>query len=360
VKTQREFKYRHENFYVTSFSFHNNHKVLSALEFCIRIENKSNSLQLPNFKDAKEADDFYKKYVKRFSELAKKYKAKFNSDFIEFLKNNPETMKRFCDGSPYPNNELVQEIDMWGALLSCNKKYDYVYYKTPNNGYYFDRQGEYSYKGEIRNGKPNGKGNNKGWEGTFKDGKKTGRFNWYLTCSRYDWSNLGIGGFSYQWFQFKKTGTCVNDEWEGEVIYEITCPNHSTRKDEVKEYYSKGKNTKSIVVSKALSDDLREQERLARERDNEWKRQKEAERRRLSSVNENNVMQYVESISDYNDGEYKVVFKDGKSGYIKYNPSKGWGVECGWAFFFTPDYCYPEPNSKTAAILKLFKDKHDL
>lgn len=363
VKTRREFKYRHEHYYVTSFSFHNNHKVLSALEFAIRLENRNYDLKLPNFQDADKANTFYQKYVKKNADLAKRYKEKFNVDFGKYLKENPESMKRFCEGSPYSNNDLVNQLDVWQLLWESNRKYDYVFYRTSNNGYYFDKQKKYAYQGDLKNGKPNGRGKNFGWEGTFTDGKKNGQFTLYYTNREYHRSDLGIGGFNYEWFKFKKTGKCVNDEWEGEVVFEITCPNHSAGKDVVKEYYSKGKCTNSTLVSRALSDDLRKKEQLASERNSEWRRQREAERQQLSSVTENTVMQYVKSIEEYQSlpNTYKVIFKDGKSGDIKYDPSKGgWGAECGWAFFFTPDYCFPSPNSKAAAIFKLFKDKHDL
>lgn len=360
-------KYGDEVSFIISFSFHNKPDLLSAFELCVRAESKDPNLKIPPITNLNESTLFYQKYVKKNSKLATEYKATFKAEFSKYLKENPEGMKTFCQGSPYTNNELVKELDVWQLLMDCNRKYDYVYYLTQSksNGYYFDKQRKYAYQGDLKYGKPNGKGKTLGWEGTFKDGKKNGQFTWSYTNMKYDKSNLGIGGFSINNFNFKKTGKCVNDQWDGEVVYEISCPNRSTRKDVVKEYYSKGKCTKTKLVSKALSDDLREKDRLASERAkeqaNERNRRYEQERRqyeqKVSSVNESNVMNEVESIKKFREDKfgitYTVTFDDRHNmyGYINYRKSDGkWGVEGG----FFGGYIYPDPNSKAAAILELY------
>lgn len=367
-------KYGDEVTFVKSFSFHNKPDLLSAFLLCVRCECKDPNLTMPPITNLNESNLFYQKYVKKNSKLATEYKATFKAEFSKYLKENPEGMKTFCQGSPYTNNELVKELDVWQILGDCNRKYDYVYYLTQSNGYYFDKQKKYAYQGDLKYGKPNGKGKTLGWEGTFKDGKKDGRFTWSNTDRTYSKSNLGIGGFSLYEFNFKKTGKCVNDQWDGEVVYEILCPNRSTRKDVVKEYYSKGKCTKTMLVSKALSDDLREQERIARVRANERQRQeaerqrqkeaerqwqREAERRQAESVNENNVMNEVKSIEKYKEDRsrivYNVTFKDGKSNWIRYWKSDGkWAAYVGGFW----EYYEPYPNSKTAAILEAYKHEH--
>lgn len=359
-KTRTEYKYRREFIYVTSFSFRNNKDMLSCVELCVQCANKNFNLKLPSFQNFNEANAFYQKYVRPFPKVVEVFKEEFVPKLSEYLQNNPDAMKRFCEGSPYQNNELAKEIDVWSLLLQCNKKYDYVYYLTADNGYFFDKSGAFKYQGDIRNGKPNGKGKNWGWErlskvsweGTFKDGKKDGSF----TCTYYYFNRTDD-------LKEKLTGTCVDDEWEGEVVKETTCKNSSYSNID-KEYYSKGKLVKSELISDRMSKDLEEQERIRREQkalEEKRAREREAERRqRESSVNVNNVMNEVKSIEKEGEDssciKYTVRFKDGKSGWIRYWKSDGkWGAYVGdlWN-----GYDEPSPNSKEAAILLVYKYEH--
>ncbi|MBR4390684.1 MAG: hypothetical protein IKT08_01070 [Bacteroidales bacterium] len=371
VRTRSELKFRKNHTYVTSFSFHNNHKVLSTLEFAIRLENRNQNLRLPSFQDLNEANTFYQQYVKRFSKIAGDYKEEFKSSFSQTLSDNPEALKRFCDGSPYLNNELVKELDVWQLLARAEKKYNFVYYSTANNGYYFDMANKLSYNGELRNGKPNGKGNSRGWEGTFVDGIKKGSFIYTLTQDRYEGVRRASesddsGRYDY-WdkFTFKRTGNCVDDQWDGEVRLEITCAK-CPGSDVYKETYSKGQLIKKDLVSDNLTNNLNEQRirENARLQANREQARRLAEERRLqeASVNVNTVRSFVKSITEYKDSgnwvEFEVNFTDGRMGWIEYNKSKGeWAGQDGW-FFGDAKYYYPTPNSQDAALLVLYKFLH--
>lgn len=372
IKTRNELKFRKNHTYITSFSFHNNCKVLSTLEFAVRLENRNQNLKLPSFQDLNEAYAFYQQYVKKFSKVSGEYKEEFKSSFSQTLSDSPEALKRFCEGSPYLNNELVKEIDVWQLLVRAEKKYDYVYYLTANNGYYFDRDNKFNYNGELRNGKPNGKGNNRGWEGTFMDGIMTGPFTYTSTRDRYEGasraSQLGNSDRYDYWdkFTFKRTGNCVNDQWDGEVRLEITCAK-CMGSDVLKEYYSKGQLVRKELLSDNLTNNLDEQrirEEARRQAVEERIRRAEEERRlQEASVNVNTVRGFVKSINQSSDKgnwvEFRVDFTDGEMGWIEYNKSRGeWAGQDGWDIFGEPTFFYPHPNSQDASLVVLYKFLH--
>ena len=232
ITTETRLKYGAEVTFVKSFRFHNDHKKLSSLEFGLQIENQNTKLKLPSFTNVKEAEGFYQKYVKNSSKHAKKYKEQFCEVFTNYCKSNPDELKKFCDASPYDNVEILKELDVRSLLANADRKYDYIYYCSANNGYFFDSKGDFHYQGDIRNGMPNGHGKNNGWEGTFVDGKKVGTFTLSTSANHYDWSDTGVGGVGgNDWFFFKRTGTCVNDKWDGEVVLEVTHQNSGTLSD---------------------------------------------------------------------------------------------------------------------------------
>lgn len=79
-------------------------------------------------------------------------------------------------------------------------------------------------------------------------------------------------------------------------------------------------------------------------------------------ISENEVMDYVASIEKDKENDdritYEVHFKDGKSGWIEYNKDDGkWGGQIGY-YFLDANFYYPVPNSKSAAILKLYRYLH--
>ena len=373
VKTRREFKYRHEYFYVTSFSFHNDHKILPTLEFAIRLENKNQKLKLPNFQELNETSSFYQKYVKNVPKVAGKFREEFKSVFSQYLSGNPDALKRFCDGSPYQNNELVHGLDVWQLLCRSQKKYDFVYYLSANNGYYFDKNNQYNYNGELKNGLPNGRGNNRGWEGTFKDGKKTGPFTYKKNRDYYEGARRASepdeDNGHYEFFDkytYKYTGNCVNDQWEGEVRVEIA-GTKGFGSDIYIEHYSHGQMTNSTLVSENLTDRLLAQRISENNRIRSIRQQirqmQENQRLEEASVNVNTVRNYVKSIDQDTDRgnwvSFEVKFTDGKSGWIEYDKSKGtWGGQVGWDYFGFVKYDYPNPNSQTAAILVLYRYLH--
>lgn len=356
---EHEFKYRREYTYVhiISFSFQNNKDVLSCLELCVRSVNKNLNLKLPFSKNVNEVNTFYQKYVAPFPKAVDLFNEEFLPKYREWLINDPEAVKQLCKGSPYPNNDFVKTLDVWQILCQCNKKYDYVYFLTTNNGYYFDKNGAYNYQGQIGNGMPNGQGQNMGWEGTYVNGKKNGAF-----THRYSDQISN---------QIKSTGICVDDEWDGEVVKETTNPFYQPYSNIEKEYYSQGKLIRTELVSDQLTKEKERQTRLemerrkAEEREAERRRaqreaEKRAEKEKLSSLNVNNIMKEVESIEKKDEDrlriEYSVRFKDYRWSEIYYNKHDGkWEV---YEFGLFYDYYAPEPNSKEAAILLLYQKTH--
>lgn len=353
VRTSREVKYRREYIYVTYFEFHNNPQQLGRLEYYVRLENKNQSLKLPSFKDIIAANTFYQKYVKsKASSLVNMYKREFATEFTNYLRSDPQVLKRFCDSSPYLNNDLVNEIDVLGLIKDFTGKYDYVYLKTATSGYYFDKAKRFRYIGEIRNGLPNGKGHTQGatarWEGTYKDGVKNGQFTYTYTNKYYRGIEplLVIDGYDgyNDIITYKMTGNCVNDQWSGEVRTEITCTT-SRYSDVITEYYSNGKASQRRVVSNRMTQDIQEMRVMQKVSDVYLVREDDAP---PSSM-------------------YKVIFKDGYMGiiqHLKYDNVNQW---------VTQAYCPPNVDisdadnyviirkiatTKNGAIVELYKIIH--
>ena len=373
-EVEREYRWGDYDETIVAFSFVYSDPAFNTLCFALRLANNDKDLQMPSYHNIGESSDFYQRYVKRFSELSDIFKSQFFPEFTSYVINNPEGMKRFCDGSPYSNKELLKDVDVWKLLAKSRKaQYAYVYLLEANNGFIFDTRGRYH--GEIRNSLAEGQGtlyNDKGkWVGTFKSGKMNGVVTNTQKSSKYG-SYLASyrGGFTIEY-----KGICVEDQWDDEVVKTVTTsgvespyrPIYCNNSDVEKLYYSKGKFIKSTTMSTSLSDylnkEMKNQEELARQWDLTWQAKQEAEKLRQSQVNINNVMNEVESIEQYSENSnwttYEVKFKDGKSGLIEYYKTKGeWGGEDGYDILFFPYFNYPHPNSRAAAILILYQYVH--
>lgn len=377
--TRTETKYRKEFTYVTSFSFSNNKDVLSRLEICVRSANKNLNLQLPSVQNFNEISAFYQKHVGPFPKVVEVFKEEFAPKCCEWYCNHPEAVKQLCEGSPYPNADFVKALGVWQILCQYSK--NCVFLIDANRGYIFDNNGRYD--GQIRNGKAEGQGTRyegqKKWEGTFKNGKKAGSF----TCSSrgeyytddYYGNGLCISGCPC--YTFISTGNCVDDQWDGEVKTVVTC---STRGESntIKHQYSNGQLVKRVIEWDNLTraeeyDRWKKEERKKREKIE--KERREAERRlELSSVNVNNIMNYVKNVSfkenNHYRTEYEVVFTDGKSGEIAFIKKEAgifldidadsWAWYCSG--FLSSGYEYAEfnklPNTKEGALVGLFHHLH--
>ena len=359
---------------VVAFTFYRTDAASNSLEVAVQLANKNNGLHI-SYTNASEAYTFYQNYVREYPELAEIFKKQFATEFPNYVKNNPDGMKRFCDASPYYNNELLKDINVWNLLQDSKKSQaPYVFLLESNRGYIFT--GNSSYTGGIRNGQAEGSGtltNAEGsWNGTFKNGKMNGSFK----------NTKSIGTFSaHQWsftgdFKVVCQGNCVNDRWDGEVVKEVTCLGRAQRygygyttcscSDVEKLYYSNGSLQRSVSVSDCLSRSLDSWIERENAEHNAYVQSQKEKEQQMSSINENNIMNYVRSMEteEYaGDTYYYVYYKesDGMKGTIRYTSSGYWEY-CSQGHYtnsiFT-EFISSRPNTMLGALVNLYKRLHN-
>lgn len=365
---EREYQWGYYEETIVSFTVSLNDFASNSLIFAIRLANNNKSLQMPSYHNLQESSVFYQNYVKRFSELSEIFKSAFFPEFTNYVKNNPDGMKRFCDGSPYSNKELLKDIDVWKLLAESKKaQYAYVYLQDAGKGYIFDSRGRY--EGPIKNGLAEGEGtfyDNEGqWVGTFKNGKRNGSFTNTQSLG-------GYGVYKASWygvFIIQQKGTCVNDKWDGEVVKTVTTTgvdspyrNIYTRNSDVEKlYYSQGTLLRSSTVSSSLSNYLTKEmevrKELAiqakRESQRRWEEEQAAkqaaqaadEAARVAAANRKGKVEFSKSYTVMfpNDGqavEYHVTFGDGTRGCIgKVDWQSYWCIHTRW----NPDLAVSSP-----------------
>ncbi len=380
---EREYKWGYYEETIVSFTVSLNDPAANTLIHAIRLANNNNNLQMPSYRNLGESSDFYTRYVKRFSSLSEIFKNGFFPEFKNYVQNNPDGMKRFCDGSPYSNKELLKDIDVWKLLADSKKgSYPFVYRVDSYKGYIFDSRGRYD--GSISNGQAEGQGvlydNGGKWVGTFKNGQKNGSFTYTQTLGSYGSYRASYNGV----FTIVYKGNCVNDQWDGEVVKTVTTSGvdspyrviYSSNSDVEKYTYSKGQLVTSTKTSSSLSNylssEMKNRQELAYEAERDAQRRREQERAKELSVNVNNINSYVKSISIKEDNrvrtEYKVVFTDGKYGEIAFIKKSGVMIEVdsnSWAWYndgFIGGYSYAKtsdlPNTREGALVGLYRALH--
>lgn len=359
---------------VVAFDFYRNDPPSNMLEVAVQLANKNDRLQV-SYLNAAEAYSFFQKYVKPFPELAKIYQKQFLQEFVNYVKNNPDGMIQFCEGSPYVDNGLLKDINVW-QLLEESKKTStpYVYYLDANKGYVVDEDG--SYTGEIRNGLAEGNGvlnNGQGkWVGTFKNGKMNGAFTNTQSLSLFEAKLYMYEGS----FTQECKGTCVDGEWDGEVVKTTTTQRavpmyiyslvlRCDCGDVEKLHYSNGKLQSSEKVSDCMTSSLDEEVKQRIAARNAMEEAMDRKQREIASmVDEHNIANYVRSI-DY-DQEYAgniyydVKFENGVTGYLIYKPSAsgiwkwGYSTSGGTEGFFNP---YTPARSREDALVNLYRQE---
>lgn len=354
MEIEYELKWGYYQETVVGFKFYRKDAAFNSLQTAIQLANNDNNLRIPTCQDFQEMDVFYKNKVKRFPELVKLYKKECLTKFTNLIKTDPDATKRFCDGSPY-NSELLRDIDVIDLIRNSPKKHVFVYYTSADKGYVIDKQGEY--KGEIKNGKADGKGvlekSDGRWEGTFRNGKMNGHM---VHTARIYGYYTGVTGRRdrippHRWYSLTEEGECVDDKWNGIVDYKV-----GGGEDHVRRVYENG----IIVSSEIVNNTLTGISETAW--DDYWARLSEAEadrERTRSSVNEDNIMNYVRKIDVYKDdvscSHYDVDFKDGKRGSIYYDKHRGQWSWCDNPGSIFATYLNAKPNSKNGALACLYK-----
>ena len=210
------------------------------------------------------------------------------------------------------------------------------------------------------------------WNGTFKNGKMNGSFK----------NTKSIGTFrAHQWsftgdVKVVCQGNCVNDRWDGEVVKEVTCLGRAQRygygyttcscSDVEKLYYSNGSLQRSVSVSDCLSRSLDSWIERENAEHNAYVQSQKEKEQQMSSINENNIMNYVRSMEteEYaGDTYYYVYYKesDGMKGTIRYTSSGYWEY-CSQGHYtnsiFT-EFISSRPNTMLGALVNLYKRLHN-